>query len=552
MATKKIQTLSAGKEIEHLDFEGLEYYDSKLKKWVEDKGGVSWGKISNKPETPTVIRLNQTISDPYQMLSGEFGKDGDPATNVVSWIRANSHRYVGNYDEEQGMVLRQLDDNNSELYADGSDASEDIKGTNGGDVFMKMPDFWFKGVEVDENPNIVDILFSAEEPTNEGWIKWDGNNLIGAYKTVAENTSNNTIGDLFSRSGVTPAVSVSQANFKGKARNRSVGNDHFMIVTYEAHQVMALLYMCYYGNTNGQATIGSGTSSYPKVAGQTNVDGMNDTVAENSKSINFWGLENWWGDIYEWMDNLVTYNTDRGVSILDYDGNSERQVQGGTGNTYIERMRLGGALDMLASGIYGSATTYYCDGALMPGYAYRVPYRSYSSNGDKAGPFCLFINEEASYKSISSGSRLQYHGRVTILKNTPTSSMRKVRSVAPAWKPIDLQYVYRDSQPVLRTGFDFNICNVKTLEQVGKLSLYGLNINYDEIEFEGNALTSDKEGNLTFNSDTLPQSVDMNYKGQLIGTLKFYDISEEELIEKQREEYEQKMREQDEDGTETT
>lgn len=507
--------------------------------------GVTWGVIGTIiPDITTTIRLNQTISDPYSMLSGEFGKDGDPKTNVISWIRANSHRYVGNYDAEQGMVLRQLNDNDSTKYADGSDASEDIKGTNGGDVFMKMPDFWFKGVEVDGNANIVDMLFSAKEPTDEGWTKWDGNTLIGAYEVVAENINDNTTGKLFSRSGTTTTVKISQNSFMFKARNRSNGDDHFQIVTYEAHQVMALLYMAWYGNTNGTAQCGSGTSDYPKVTGQTNVDGMNDTVKEKSRSINFWGLENWWGDVSEWVDNIKLYNTSGGVNVLDYDGGVERQVQVPTSSGgSIRKMLLREKLDTIPTSISGTSyTTYYCDRGYIFNTTGYVVCRSGPSSYATGGPFFFTIDTIASYSSGEMGSRLLYHGRVTIAKN----STRMMRSLAPVWKPIDLQYVYRNGNPTLRTGFDFNICNVDTLEEVGKLSLYGLNINYEEIEFESNALSSDKDGNLTFNTDALPQSVDMNYKGQLIGTLKFYDISEEELIESQRVAIEREMNEQSE------
>lgn len=511
-------------------------------------GGVTWGRIGKQVPETTVIRLNQTISDPYSMLSGEFGKDGTPSTNVISWIRANSHRYVGNYDAEQGMVLRQLDDNNSELYADGSDASEDIKGTNGGDVFMKMPDFWFKGVNVDGNADIVDMHFSAKEPTDEGWTKWDGNTLIGAYEAVAENTEDNTTGLCFSRSGATPTVKVSQANFKAKARNKSNGDDHFQIVTYEAHQVMALLYMAYYGNTNGQAQIGVGTTSYPKVAGQTNVDGMNDTVAEKSRSINFWGLENWWGDIFEWVDNILSETglKNNGIAtIRDYDNTLVRRVSGcATNIEEIQKMMLGEILDMFpkSNTANNSYSTYYCDYGGVNTSASNVALHSGMSAVVTSGPFFFTLSNASSFNNDTNGTRLLYHGRVTI-SNAKARSILKARSIAPIWKPIDLQYVYRDGKPTLRTGFDFNICNVSTLKEVGKLSLYGLNIAYQDIEFESNALSSDKEGNLTFNTDSLPISVDMNYKGQLIGTLKFYDISEEELIERQRQ-----MKEQSEEA----
>lgn len=204
------------------------------------------GEDTQAPTGTSQLMLDQTQSDPTKMVTGTLGKDANPKKNVVAWIKANSHRFVGTYNQDLGMVLKQLDDNNSEKYADGTDASEDIKSTSK-DVFVKLPTFWFRGEEVSTDK--WNIYFKATEPTDgKAWVKWDGDTLIGAYKAVAENTSNNTTGGLFSRSGATPTVNVSQANFKAKARNRSNGDDHFMIVTYEAHQVMALLYLAYYDN----------------------------------------------------------------------------------------------------------------------------------------------------------------------------------------------------------------------------------------------------------------------------------------------------------------
>lgn len=376
---------------------------------------IIWDKpiddITIPPNNTTRLILNQSISDPTKMVTGEFGKDGNPKKNVVSWIRANSHRYVGTYNSNLGMVLKQLDDNNSERYADGTSAASDITTK---DVFMKMPTFWFRGEQLATNKYA--IHFTAKEPTSGTWVKWDGNTLIGVYEAVCQNTGNNANGELYSRSGATPTVNVSQENFKAKARNRSNGDDHFMLVTYEAHQVMALLYMCYYGNMNAQAVIGAGTPSYPKVTGQTNIDGMNDTVAENSRSINFWGLENWWDDIYEWMDNLESYNTSGGVNILDYNGNTVRQVTGycSSSSDWITKMLLGEALDMIAKTVGGSETTGYCDRGYVSSNSGKVAYRSFNAAYASGGPFDLFVNNAPSNVYGYSGSRLKYHGRVVI------------------------------------------------------------------------------------------------------------------------------------------
>lgn len=499
-----------------------------------------WKK--NEDSYPKLLTgmLDQSISNPTKMYTGPLGKNGTPETNVVSWIRANSHRYVGNYDAERGMILRQLDDNNSELYADGSDASEDIKGINGGDVFMKMPDFWFRGENLDSTNDKYNIHITKEEPTDgKTWVKWDSNTLIGVYKAVAD-LDNDTDGGLFSKSGVTPTVNVSQDNFKAKARNRSNGNDHFMIVTYEAHQVMALLYILYYGNMNGQQVIGTGTDSYPKVTGQTNIDGMNDTVAENSRSINFWGLENWWGDIDECVDNIRTTGSGNANILTYYGGKIVRSVKGTTNGGYITKMLLGEFLDFIAASASASSssTTYYCDSGYVNTTTYYVANRSGYAAYLSGGPFSLNVNNSSSFSMNWTGSRLLYNGRVVIEDQHINLKTRSIST--PTWKPIDLQYVYHNDVPSLRQGFDFNICNISDYSQLGSVKLSGLNIRYEDIE----GLVCDSEGNVTIpNFGTVEDklSYELTYKGNSIGTIIITKQSEEEVVDENRQKYEREM-----------
>ena len=507
----------------------------------------NWKKsIPDTPTKPTVYQLDQSISDPTKMVTGEFGKDGDPETNVVSWIRANSHRYVGNYNSESGMILRQLDDDNSEKYADGTSALNDIKGNNGGDVFMKMPDFWFRGEML--APNNYNIYFSATKPKdNNAWVKWDGNTLIGVYEAVCEDANNNTNGGLFSRSGVTPRINVSQANFKAKARNRSNGNDHFMIETYEAHQAMALLYMCYYGNMNSQSVVGAGTSSYPKLAGGTNVDGMKDTVNERNRSINFWGIENWWGDIYCYVDNLITLGSSK-IQVLDYDGNPVREISGYSSAAEISKMVLGETLDVFPQTTTSdsSYSRYYCSYGYIFNGPNKICKRSYYTNYAAGGIFFLGDYGDATGSQTTEGARLLYNGRVTI-DNSSKSTLKRVKAVN-TWKPIDLQYVYYNNRECLRTGMDFHICNLEDFSKLENIKLSGLNINYEDIKFntrdyEGIEIEVDYEGNITLiGNDTYDTiSIDLEYEDNIIGTINLHRITEEEVIEEDRRKHEAEM-----------
>lgn len=114
MATiKKIQTLSAGKEIERLDFEGLEYYDGKLKEWVKGNGGVSWGKITLTPLIHLVGSFDEssTTSTRYVYINGtkyNLDKDFDFTLEGVEWESGTTSvatpRFSGGLTKISGQV----------------------------------------------------------------------------------------------------------------------------------------------------------------------------------------------------------------------------------------------------------------------------------------------------------------------------------------------------------------------------------------------------------------------------------------------------------------
>lgn len=317
--------------------------------------------------TATTIRINQNIADPCKMCSGEFGKYGTPLTNVISWIRANSHRYVGNYDTNDNiMKLKQLDDNDGTKYADGTDASEDIKGVNGGDVFVKIPPFWYKGTQpFEDDENIWDITFTKVNPNDDSWSSWSGNSLIGVYKGFCSDKSNNTVGIMRSISEKVPTVSISQTNLKSKARNRTIGNNRFLLVDFNVHNIMALLYIGYYGyNLNSAEVIGYTTNDkYFDNTGISDSYGMNDTIAEITFT-NFWGLENWYSACFEYIDNMLISNNNNSnfLCTTDYSGNSRNEmIPLPIGNGYADKMILGDKCYLLPKSLNGTELTYFCD-----------------------------------------------------------------------------------------------------------------------------------------------------------------------------------------------
>lgn len=287
------------------------------------------------------ITIDQTITDPATMISGDVNGE------VIQWIRNNSHRYLGKYTEAGEMTVCKLNDADGTKYAEGTTAVLD--GTEG-DVWMKLPRFFYHAEEIETD--VWKIGFGLGKVDNT-WKEWDGNELIGVYES-------DMVGDkAYSRSGVISTPSVSQENWKAYARDRGTG---YSLVKWNHHNIMAFLFYAIYGHTDCQAIIGAGTSQNNKVNGQTDALGMTDTKAEtngNTQSINFFGLENWWGNKYECIDNVVS---NAGVLSITEDDGTVRTVQAALINGFPKKMVIGDHLDLIAKTTEtASDTTGYCD-----------------------------------------------------------------------------------------------------------------------------------------------------------------------------------------------
>lgn len=291
-----------------------------------------------------IIDQRGIISDPEDMvinLSNEPkdvpGCIGKPATNFMSWLKANTHAYVSKYTEGKGVRLKQLNDKDRTKFADGSDALDYITNENGEyDVFLKFNiDFYYKTESInppeqtEKDENYILITFKRninEEDEKDNWNKWNKNTLIGVYKGCEIN------GKLYSISNKKPIVNFKYPELIDKIKSRGIG---FNAINYDVFKLFALLFYGWYSSLNSQEICGFGTANqywpnyYPKITGQTNKLAMTDTdnitgngdatnrndviagIGENIKSVNFWGLENYWGDITEAIADLIIVDASR-------------------------------------------------------------------------------------------------------------------------------------------------------------------------------------------------------------------------------------------------
>ena len=353
----------------------------------------------------STIYIDQTITDPASMISGDINGV------AIQAIRANSHRFLGKYTASSGtMTICQLSDTDSTKFADGSAA--DLTGAQG-DVFMRLPVFYTQAIELVEDCWQIKFAFGGQ-PEGERWMQWGGNDLIGVYEAYTSSSK------IYSRSGVTPTWNILPGDFKAYARKRGTG---FTLVKHKQHNIMAFLFYALYGNTNAQAICGSGTSSYPKTTGATNSLGMRDTTTANgnSMSINFWGLENWWGDMFEIEDNVIANGST--WNITEDDG-TIRQLEcfAGSNWNYPQKLVIGDNLDatMKPSSTSGSVSIGYCDGYYPPLNINCLVRRSGNASNETGGVVCLAANMTTDMSYENSGSRLAFTGNIIEEDNPET------------------------------------------------------------------------------------------------------------------------------------
>lgn len=300
------------------------------------------------------------LSDPVGMVSencilgpdgtlqsiSNSGADGNPNNNTLTWLRQNTHAYVGRYTGFSGIRLKQLDDTTRKKFADGTSSVGYISNESGEfDVWMKInSDVYIKtepwtplGASVPD-PNYVLVTIARELPAGEDETKWEKfsqYNLYGVYQACRINNR------LYSLSGKRPVNSISQTQSKSQARARGNG---FKIVDYKFSKLIAFLFYGYYSTLDSQTQLGYGTANlvnnvyYPKITGQTDdlagvdtnsVTGNGAITPDNDqiiagegsdiKSNNFWHLENIQGDLFEWLDDMIVMQAKRPSSVTSSD-----------------------------------------------------------------------------------------------------------------------------------------------------------------------------------------------------------------------------------------
>ena len=296
------------------------------------------------------------------------------------------------------------------------------------DVMVYIPAFYYK-VTFNDNKTEYTILrdevttrYKEDCEVHPAFIRPDGtirpHVLVGAYKGSEAN------GQLRSISGVKPSVNKTLASYRTLARQGRTTNHN--INTLQIISAIQLLYIVEFSNLNSQAMIGNGWTSKSEsaVTGSTNELGnKSGYLGVNGNQISYRGIEDFWGNIWEFVDGLLI--KDDGYYITNnpaYFGSASSSTKiaitpltstsSNANDGYVTEMQRAKAIDycFFPKAVGGSETTYWCD--------YHWPHDQTEENiaffgaywglGSRAGAFCWNWDNVVSFSWASFGARLVF------------------------------------------------------------------------------------------------------------------------------------------------
>jgi hypothetical protein len=243
---------------------------------------------------------------------------------------------------------------------------------------------------------------------------------------------------LASVSGVYPLVGVTRAECRSLAANNGTGWHQLDFALYSAIQ---MLYLVEYANFNTQSILGAGNTNGGYFASSSDQNDSPHTIAGASNSLgnastntttgagvnakpgtsfmSYRGIENWYGNCWNWADGInVNVTTAGNVHVTnDYRNFADGTAAGHTLITSAFPTASGFIRNILNTAAYflsstnsgGSSTTFITDQHFASASASRVVLVGGSANrGAGAGSFCLNSDSEAGSAYQNVGARLAY------------------------------------------------------------------------------------------------------------------------------------------------
>ena len=320
---------------------------------------------------------------------------------------------------KDGVEVGKLQRNNFDKFENGSTA--DISSGSAGDAMIAFPRRGLSiktvgtkiYVSMTDDPDNADFEYNAH---TRGTTRKDVF-YLGVYKGY---TASNKLRSL---KGKTITANQTIGTFRTQAQVNGSGYEQSGFYQLTFRQCMFILK---YKSLDSQSAVGRGfvdgnSSAIP--TGGTETWGMDSEIIRSTNPsyltdgkhhIKLFGIEDFWGNVYEWIDGLVsdssrnvlTANDNFNDSGSGYTNNGNGGISSNTSG-YMSKPQGSTKSGFVIRETNGSETTYFCDyGSLS---ASRVAdFGGNWSNGSNAGSFLLTVSIAASSSGAGIGARLMF------------------------------------------------------------------------------------------------------------------------------------------------
>ena len=365
------------------------------------------------------VRIDTTDSNPETAceytdnavgMLAAHGNNG--AFNGGDWLTRYPFNSIRPCLFKNGAVVGYLNPDNFAQFENGTDA--DIESGDAGDVMIEIPKFYYK---IGRNGNYVEVKIAnalmagftdyAFSYKGESKDKF----YIGAY--LGYKDSNNKLRSLTGKT-VTGNITIGAARTAAQANGAGYEQLSFNKLT-----ALQVLYVVMFKNLNSQAALGQGYTSASNFrdTGATDEKGMTygtNTAASADDTVKFLGIEDFYGNLYQWVDGYVSGNNIVLVADGNFndtgDGYESHARHGSVSYSYIKDVEGDNILAFTPKTGGASTTTYYADYGHIGNSAYVPIFGGYYGFGASAGAFQLNCYCSASIAYPVIGARLTFCG----------------------------------------------------------------------------------------------------------------------------------------------
>ena len=376
------------------------------------------GKLS-VPSAPTIygVEIDETNPDPYgavKYIADSEGFEplysGDGTVDYGSWGDKFPINKVKVVLLKDGEVVEELDKNDYTKTVDGR--TVDITSGDAGDVMVGIPLTYWKFERVGNKLRIYVTEheidgFVAYAHSRDGVVQ-DDYLYVGAFKGTVKDGKLRSLHDTMSTGRTTIG------KFREYAENNGAGYGQMNWATMTLLQIYSVLLS---KNLNSQDAFGMGYTNGNDdfiINGATVGKGLFYGEQTGKKQMKFVGLEDFYGNRYEWVDGIASSEDNKLLVNQSNVGFNDLGVGYNVHGTlyrsgYLKKVEGTNDLGFIPLSSGGSTSTYYSDYCYSDSSGGQVAYfgglRSDYVGGADAGAFQLEVNYSPSFSISNLGAR---------------------------------------------------------------------------------------------------------------------------------------------------